>query len=501
MEFSENGKNDDQSNPCILKNQNPSIALPHKADLNEQRFIPKLAIIYLPFLLAWIFNSWPQVSYWTAWSGSFVIFYLSMSGRIKPLPKDLNVSQQLMRPVFLMQLIFAGYTCCTSVFYFLDAIGYNNFHQAGYYFKPDRHKLEMIAIAQRYYCLGHAAVVTGIFCAMKYPVQKKYTISQEKIVNLLLYMALAFIPIAFIFNHLDGLKQFSYQFNTICFISGSLALAFAIPLHRFPNIILSAILYGYNFYNAFLSGYKEPIIISILVIGIFLYPNYKKTVLLIFVPLLLIVFMLLPTYNRIFRQSAWTNETSAEDASKIALNETLHASSQDENSNWGFLVYRFSEIDMFIRYLETTPKQVPFYGYTMLRQSAEAVVPRIFWPSKPNTERVAMQRVYNAGISNEDVEVSAKPALINDAYLFAGSAGIVIILLLYGITAQLISQKAESLFGGYLLGSALIFSGLFQMFWRGLSFEFLLNSVFWSYISMLLIARLMFIFRILNKAT
>ena len=358
----------------------------------------------------------------------------------------------------------------------------------------------MIAFAQRYYCLGHAALVTGIFAAMKYPVQKKYTLSYEKSVNLLLHIALVFIPLAFLFNQIDGLKQFSFQFNTICFISGSLALALAIPLRHFPTIILSSALYIYNFYHSFLSGYKEPIIVSVIILGIFLYPNYKKTVSIIFIPLLLIIFSLLPKYNQVFRQSAWSNETSAEDASKIALNETLHTSQQDDNSNWGFLVYRFSEIDMFVRYLETTPKKIPFYGYSMIRQSAEAIIPRALWPSKPITERVAMQRVYNAGISSEEIEVSAKPALLHDAYLFAGSTGIVIVLLLYGFTAQLISQKAESLFGGYLLGSALIFSGLFQMFWRGLSFEFLVNSVFWSYVSMLVIARLMYVLRILKRA-
>jgi len=61
----------------------------------------------------------------------------------------------------------------------------------------------------------------------------------------------------------------------------------------------------------------------------------------------------------------------------------------------------------------------------------------------------------------------------------------------YGAIAQLISMKAEELFGGYLLGTALIFSGLFQIFWRGLSFEFIINVVFWSFVTMLVIFRIM----------
>ncbi|RYE20254.1 MAG: hypothetical protein EOP42_27740, partial [Sphingobacteriaceae bacterium] len=197
-------------------------------------------LLFLPFVFAWICSFWPQTSYWIAWSGSLLIFMLSIGGHIKPLPADLSISRQLMRPIFLVQLIFAGYMCCTSIFYFLDALGYHDFQHPSFYFKPDQHKLQMIALAQRYYCLGHAALVTGMLAAMKYPVQKKYVLSYEKSVDLLLYIALSFIPLAFLFSQIDGLKQFSYQFNTICFISGSLALALSIPLRHFPTIIISS---------------------------------------------------------------------------------------------------------------------------------------------------------------------------------------------------------------------------------------------------------------------
>ena len=71
--------------------------------------------------------------------------------------------------------------------------------------------------------------------------------------------------------------------------------------------------------------------------------------------------------------------------------------------------------------------------------------------------------------------------------------------LLYGAAAQLISLKAEKLFGGYILGTALIFSGLFQIMWRGLSFEFIINTVFWSYISMLIIQKILIATRVLKQ--
>jgi hypothetical protein len=110
-----------------------------------------------------------------------------------------------------------------------------------------------------------------------------------------------------------------------------------------------------------------------------------------------------------------------------------------------------------------------------------------------------MKRVYDAGVVNEHSTVSAKPAFVVDAYLSAGGFGVFIFLFLYGATAQLISTKAEYLFGGYILGTALIFSGLFQIMWRGLSFEFLINTVFWSYITMLIIHKIFLTTRILEE--
>ena len=134
-----------------------------------------------------------------------------------------------------------------------------------------------------------------------------------------------------------------------------------------------------------------------------------------------------------------------------------------------------------------------------LKQSFMAIIPRAFWPSKPSTEEMIMERVYDANVIYRGADVSAKPAFIVDAYLSGGPLGIFISLFLYGAAAQLISIKAEQLFGGYILGSALIFTGLFQILWRGLSFEFLINSVFWSYITMLVIFKIFRLYKILEE--
>jgi len=450
----------------------------------------RLALLFAPYGLAMLFNYDPYLSYFIAWLGSFFIFFVTLTGFVKPLPADRPFGEQIMRPLILGQLVFAGYMCCTSIFYFMNLIGYENFSKASSFIFIDTDKLYTTAQCQRYYCLAHASFVTGILLTMKYPEKQKIIFEVNKITGFLFYTAIFTFPIAMFFQLIPGLAQFSNQFSALSFIACTLALAFAIPEKKAINTIICLLLYASNLVSALHTGYKEPIIISVLVLGIFLYPTYKVAVITIFIPALIFLFIVLPTYAKVFRNNAWSGDTSEEVASQIALEAALNGDGPDD-SNWGFLVGRLSEIDMFTGYVESTPDRVPYYGLTLLQQSAWSIVPRVFWKGKPNTEALTMERVYAAGVIYRGSNVSAKPAFIVDSYLSGGTIGIIIALFLYGVTAQFISQKAEELFGGYLLGTALIYSGLFQVLWRGLSYEFLINTVFWSYVTMLILQRLL----------
>lgn len=452
--------------------------------MKQTNVFARCLILFVPWAVASLISFMPATSYLVAWLGSFFIFFMTLKGKIRPIPDDRSISEQIMRPLFIVQIIFAGYMCCTSIFYFLNLLGYQYLSKTNSVLALDADKLAVTAQCQRYYCLGHAALVTGILVCMKYPIEQKYYVEKEKLANLLMQTALVSFPVALIFQHAPGLTQFFFQLYSLSFMACTLALAFAIPLHKLMNTLICLGLYLFNLELSILSGFKEPVILSVLILGIFLYPSYKKLVTITFGPAIIILFIFLPAYVASFRQNAWTGEETAEDASKIALDASLHGQG---DSNWGFLVYRLSEIDMFTQYVSSTPSQVGYYKLQLLNQSAIALIPRIFWPSKPITEEMVMQRVYDAGVANRSSSVSAKPAYIVDAYLSYGAIGIVIALFAYGAAAQLICQKAEHLFGGYILGTALIFSGLFQIMWRGLSFEFIINTVFWSYVTMLIV--------------
>ncbi|RZA02785.1 MAG: hypothetical protein EOP47_05515 [Sphingobacteriaceae bacterium] len=454
-------------------------------------------ILFFPWILAVLFYPFPVTSYFLAWLGSFYIFYITLTGKLKPLPTDRSISAQLMRPIFLAQIIFAGFMCITSIFYLFNTLGYEDFKKVNDYYLVDQEQLKYVAQCQRYYCLAHASFVSGILIFMRYPVIQRYKVDKGKIPNLLFIFAIITLPVSVAFKYLPGLGQFYYQLSSLSFIAGTLALAYAIPLQKLNNTLICTFLYLFNFYQALLSGFKEPIIISVLVLGVFLYPNYKRAVTFTFLPLLFALFMLLPTYNRVFRQNSWSGETTDDDASKLALKAVLDGS---DDSNWEFFVYRLSEIEMFTLFIKSTPDKIGYYGLQLVKQSFMAIVPRALWPSKPITEDMIMERVYDANVIYRGSKVSAKPAFVVDAYLSGGTLGIFISLFLYGAIAQLISLKAEQLFGGYTLGTALIFTGLFQILWRGLSFEFLINTVFWSYVTMLIISKIFKLYKILEEA-
>ncbi|AMQ01242.1 hypothetical protein AY601_4399 [Pedobacter cryoconitis] len=465
--------------------------------MNNRIFIEKYIVLFIPWILAMLFQDSYMLSYFIAWFGSFFIFWITLKGRIIALPDDRNIEDQLMRPIFLTQVIFAGYMACTSIFYFFDVLGYINFHKLSNFYLVDQDRLRLVAQCQRYYCLAHASFVTGILAFMRYPVEKKYGYNRADLTKVILNIALITTLLSFLLMHISGLSQFSHQFSLLSFIAGTLALAFAIPNKNIWRILICLIIYGFNLYEALISGFKEPIILNVLILGIFLYPNYKRTVLLFFVPLLLLFFILLPTYNRIFRQQAWSGNLSTTEATQLALKSVVNQNNADDN--WAFFTYRLSEIDMFTNYVKSTPAHIDFYGTQLLRQSAIAIMPRILWPSKPITENMVMERVYNAGIISRGSNASAKPAIVVDAYLSGGIVSIFILLFIYGAACQLIAIKAEKIFGGYTLGTALIFTGLFQLFWRGLSLEFLINAVFWNYVTMYLIFRVLLFTNVIKR--
>ncbi len=142
-----------------------------------------------------------------------------MTGKVKPLPNDISVKEQVLRPIFLIQAIFAGYMACSSIFYFLDSIGYTYFSYTGTYNALNRATPHTIAACQQYYVLAHAALAHGILLAMNYPVRKVTEISIKSFSRFFIAVGLICLPLSFVLTYLPGLSQFGKQAEGLSFVA------------------------------------------------------------------------------------------------------------------------------------------------------------------------------------------------------------------------------------------------------------------------------------------
>lgn len=442
----------------------------------------KYIILYLPFLTATMLSFSPEYSYLVAWSGSFLIFILSIGGVLKPLPEDLPFSAQFMRPLILTQIIFGSYMAITSIFYFMDSLGYYYFTYDGLR-EPDSY-IDLLAQCQRYYVLAHGAYVHGLLLLMNYKKKPMWQVPMKSVAGFMLKLTVWFTVVAFIAAFIPGMSQFRIKFAGLAFVASVIGFAFALPERKSGLTLITGALFTYNMTNAVVSGWKEEIIVPLIMLGVFLFPYYKWAVISIFPVVLFLFFMFVPTYNQIVQGLSWSGQMSGKEAASVAMDAIEKGDVDLARNNWAFLTGRLSEIGMFTDYVMGIPKLRDFYGIQIAKQAVLSIVPRVFYPSKPITENMVMDRVIAAGVVDAESIVSAKPPMVTDAYLSAGAFGILVFMFCLGMLISWISVTAENFFGGYLLGSGLIYTGLFPILWRGNCFEFLANSVFWSIIVM-----------------
>ncbi len=449
-------------------------------------FIPTFLIFFLSLGL----YDFPVTSYFVAWLGSFYVFYFTWFSKQRIINDDLPIASQIMRPIFLLQLIFAGFMCCTSIFLLLDHLGYEYF---------DKVKTEnfvavdytyLIAKCQRLSFLAHISLVWGILIVSKTKSKRTcYDFNTKNLDFSWLKLGLLFYVVAVIFQLANGLFQFSIYFNNLAIFSSLILLLRGLNNKNGLLIAYGATIFGINFINATLTGFKEHIIVNFIILFALLFPKYKKTIAVIFIPVVYLLLYILPTYSGIIRNQSWSGDKTAQEARNEAL-ETIIQDQNDEEieqTNWNFLVYRFSEISMFTHFVEYVPKKKDFYHFEILENSIIALIPRILYQDKPITELVAMERVYDAGVVEQGANVSAKTRPVVDGYLSFGYIGVFSFLLALGYLTQLLCNTAERWFGGYEFGCIVMFNGCFQVLWRGNNFEFMLNNILYGFITMWLV--------------
>ncbi len=446
-----------------------------------------LILIYVPWILAYTVQIFPVTSFIVAWLGSFFIFYWTLFSKVKFIPHDIPLKNQVMRPIVLIQLIFAGFMCCTSIFYFMDHLGYEYFTKVSALPFKINDQTYFIAKCQRMALLAHAALVTGMILQIKQFPIIKYRLNLD-LDFFLIWLCVGTYFLGGITSQISSIVQFSFGLINISITCSAVVFVRGIVQRKRGYMFFGGGLFIFNFLASTLTGYKESIIINVIIISFLLYPYYKRLILTLAIPIIYILLYILPTFASIIRSEAWSGQKSAAEAREQAF-DALLANEQtviDEN-NWAFLTNRISEINMFTAFVKHIPEERDYYGLEIVKNSALALIPRFIWKDKFVTEKLSMERVYEAGVASRISSVSAKTRPVVDGYVSAGLIGVFISIFLYGWVTQWICNKAEEWFGGYELGCIVIFNAIFQSLWRGNNFEFLLNNVFYGFISMYVI--------------
>ncbi len=460
----------------------------------------KYLILFIPYIFSYITKDNYIISFSISWLGSIFILWYTLTKLVIRKDSNFSLRTNFMHPLFLTQFIFVGYMCFTSIFFFLNSLGYTYFEYDKFSIINYR-SLEYSAICQRYYNLAHITYALGLVIVYNSKIHSTpkyvFNVNKNNLAPFFIKSAIIFSIIALILPLIPGLNQFAIKFKDLSYISATIAFVYSIREFKTYYILISGAIFSFNLIAAFYSGWKEPIVVTIIIMAGYLYPLYKKTVTLTFLPIFFFAAFVLPSFNNIYRTLSWTEGVDSELAAQEALSQIQSGSIDISETNWLFLTNRLSEISMFIEYVDKVPSKHSYYGFENISNSFRFLLPRLFWSDKPDIETHVMQRVYELGIITKDsgVFVSAKPPIVVDAYLSGGVIAIFFILILIGGLTMWIANLCENLLGGYEFGIAWFYTGLFQILWRGNCLEFFVNSVFWGVITLYII---FFVLRALN---
>ncbi|MDD3773735.1 MAG: hypothetical protein PHW50_00405 [Patescibacteria group bacterium] len=446
----------------------------------------RILIIFIPFLLSLGLKNYPFFSYLLAWLGSIFILYWTLSGKILSPEKRKNISQRLMRPLFFIQIFFATFSALSSFFFFLDANGAFAWVTLTHNFSSIFSMVD-IAECQRYYLLSHIGLVSGLALFYNYQRPKfKLAIKKDYYDQVVFWLIiLAFIP-KIILMFMPSLDEVLLRINAVIHMAQFLGLYLAIKNKNWTLTIFYSIFFLINLGLSFFSGWKGSSFFLILLLLFSLFPLIKKRFLIIGG---LIVFGLwlwfVPVYIDVFRQLNWHGSANKINSAKVSLQQTLDISIEDRwATDWYYLVNRFSDIAQFLIYKQNVPQYFGFYGFESVGNGFKMIVPRLLWENKPDAKNLAMERVYENNIVSRDSFGSFNPLITIDSYLIGGWPIILLFTFILGSLAAFFSRFAENRFGGYYFGTFLIFNAFFSVMWVGQSAEYLIPTVFWSFIIM-----------------
>jgi hypothetical protein len=239
-------------------------------------------------------------------------------------------------------------------------------------------------------------------------------------------------------------------------------VALSVREKKYLSLIQSSVVFGVTVASQALSGWKGSVLWTAIALGAWLFPLYPKVTASVGVVFVAFWGLWFYPFATSLRRPLWYEGVTQERAVEIALDQTRDLTLRERAETlWELLSVRGSDLKHFAKYVAFVPETRSFYGWELVGNSITALTPRLLWPDKPDIERLSMERVYEAGITAEEVIVSAKTNLYQDGYLSGGYTGVFLFCLSFGILAMWISQTCERFFGGYEYGTGLMYFGLF----------------------------------------
>lgn len=419
----------------------------------------RIIVIFLPVIIGLLWLEEPGLSITWSLIGSVTIALVAQTRWFRQPGDQVALTDRLLRPQSMFHLLFVAYHIVGGAAYALNSAGYSpvgagvtaSFH----------HDVSTIAECQRLMLLAHASVTVGMKLAGFRYSKPKYIIAAIPGYALLAVSLLA----SLVGTSLLGLPSFRHLGYRLLDISAAALLveiAFSLRNRRYSNLLAALALLVLLLINQALSGWKGLTLWTMITLCALLYPMMSKRIVVIGIAFFIFWALYLHPFGLALRPLLWYQGVEQDKAIDISMDTALNMSLDERlNGAWTLMVGRANDLSQFGRYLEYVPEKHPYYDLDLAGESMVALVPRVIWPSKPDMEKVAMQRVYAAGVVSQQSVVSAKSNFFQDGYLSGGSLGVFISCFIFGILTMLLSRMCETLFGGYEIGTCLIFTGLF----------------------------------------
>jgi hypothetical protein len=417
----------------------------------------RIIILFLPPLLGLLWQDDPGISIVWSLAGSLFIAVTAQTRWFRQPGDDVPITYRLLHPSFMYHLFFVGSHVVGGAFYALNNAGYSFWTPVD----PSEYGMTLNATAQGLMLLAHASTTAGMKLAgLRYD-PPKYQIQYVPPYSLLIFSFVC-LGLGNMLGSGPTLRNFSQKILQVASTAVLVEIAFAVAQRNIHNLLIALVLLLLNLLSQILSGWRGLALWTMITLCALLYPLMPRRILFVGIAFALFWAFYLHPFGTALRPLIWREQVDSKTAATISMDVALNMSLQERLDHAStMMVGRANELYQFEKYLSYVPNVRPYFGLDLAQEALLGFVPRVIWPEKPNLERIAMERVYEARIVSEQSDVSAKSNFYQDAYLSGGWPVVIFASVLMGFISMLISRTCERLFGGYEIGTCLIFTSLF----------------------------------------